>query len=283
MSAGLNARSGMSKHHGRICRRAFMLREMLAVVVTLALLAATVLPALFRSSERVLRARCVSNLRQVGVASQTYANEANDFMPICKFGHANPTQYTYEAARAQGAAGQITQGYMNLGLLVRNRHISDPQLLYCPAQRGSAWTYQSYISTTNGWFPEPESRLLRVGYNYFPQLQLTQRFTPNLFLPRVTLTTVPLEFGSTGFSGVQPMRFHELNLNKSIVTDLVHSTNNLAHRELGVAAGVNALFPDGRVTFQSARANPNNFSPVLWGDISTDGLAFRQVMNGWKP
>ncbi len=277
----MNTPLDWSKHQARICRRAFTLRELLVVVLTLAVLAVTVLPALFRSSERVLRARCVSNLRQLGVALQTYANEANEFLPICKYRDTNPW-YTYEVARAGGGV-QISQGYMNLGLLTRTRHIPEPQLLYCPAQRQSSWMYQSYVSTTNGWAPEPDFGLLRVGYNYFPQLQATQQVSANLFLPRVTMATVALEFGSTGSSGIQPMRFHELNLQKSMVTDLVHNAGNIAHRELGAAAGVNALFPDGRVKFQSARANPANFNPTLWGSISTDGFAFRRVMNGWKP
>lgn len=283
MRTGLNTLLGGTKHQARISRLAFTLRELLVVVLTLALLALTVLPALFRSSDRVLRAHCVTNLRQLGVALQTYANEANDFMPVCKYRDTNPTQYTYEVARAQGGVGQITEGYMNLGLLTRTRHISEPQQLYCPAQRGSAWTYQFYVSATNGWFPE-QGGLLRAGYNYFPQLRATQNLGNGLYLPSVTMASLALEFGSIGSSsGIQPMRYHELNLNKSIVTDLVHSANNLAHRELGAAAGVNALFPDGRVKFQSARANPANFNPTLWGSISTDGLAFRQVMNGWKP
>lgn len=262
---------------------AFTVRELLVVIVTLALLAATVLPALFRSSDRALRARCVSNLRQLGVALQTYANEANEILPICKYRDFTPW-YTYEVARAESGNMQITQGYMNLGLLTRTRHISEPQLLYCPAQRSSAFTYEYYVSASNGWFLSPQGdSMVRAGYNYFPQLQATQQVSANLFLPRVTMSTVILEFGSLGNTALQPMRFHELDLRKSIVTDLVHNAGIIAHRDRGMVGGINALFPDGRVTFQNARANPDNFSPTLWGNISSDGLAFRQVMNGWKP
>lgn len=265
------------------CRRAFTVRELLVVVVTLALLAAAVLPALFRSSDRVLRARCASNLRQLGVALQTYASEAIEFLPICKYRDFNPW-YTYEVARAESGNMQITQGYMNLGLLTRTRHITEPQLLYCPAQRSSSWTYQHYVSATNGWFLSPQGdSLVRAGYNYFPQLQATQQVSVSLYLPRVTITSATLEFGSLGSTALQPMRYHELNLQKSIVTDLVHNSGVIAHRDRGVVAGINALFSDGRVTFQSARNHPDNFSLLLWGNISTDGLAFRQVMNGWKP
>lgn len=277
----MNPQPDLSKRHEQLRLRAFTVRELLVVVLTLAVLVFTVLPAWLRNSDRVLRAQCVSNQRLLGVALQTYASESDDFLPICKYGNFNPTQYTYEVARAESGNTQITQGYMNLGLLTRALHIANPQLLYCPAQRGSSWTYEKYVSPTNGWLPEPGG-LLRAGYNYFPQLQATQYLGNSLYLPRVNTTSVMLEFGSLA-SALQPMRYHELNLQKSIVTDLVHNTGVIAHRDQGVVAGINALFPDGRVTFQSARSNPSNFSPLLWGNIGSDGIAFRQVMNGWKP
>jgi type II secretory pathway pseudopilin PulG len=284
MEQGFSMKPDSQKHSNFTRTRAFTVRELLVVILTLVLLAITVLPALFRSSDRVLRARCVSNLRQLGVALQTYANEASDFMPICKYRDSNPTQYTYEVARVVSGTSQVEMGYMNLGLLIRNRQISDPQALYCPAQRNQFFTYNYYAATTNGWFTTSGGDVLvRAGYNYFPQLRATHHLGNGLYLPRVTTASVALEFGSLGTSALQPMRFHELNLQKSIATDLVHGFNNVAHRDLGVVAGVNALFPDGRVTFQSARTNPDSFSPLLWIDIISDGIKFRQVMNGWKP
>lgn len=277
----MNTMPDLSKRSDQIRVRAFTVRELLVVVLMLAVLALTVLPAWLRHSNRVLRARCVSNLRELGVALQTYASEANEFMPVCKFRDTNPW-YTYEVMRGFPETGQVAMGYMNLGLLIRTKMMANPQLLYCPAQQADSYLYEHYISSTNGWFADATG-MLRAGYNYFPQLQATQNMGFGLTLPRVTITSVTLEFGSLSSSALQSMRYHELNLQKSAVTDLVHNAGIIAHRDRGVVAGVNALFPDGRVTFQSARNNPNNFSPFLWGNISTDGLAFRQVMNGWKP
>jgi hypothetical protein len=80
---------------------------------------------------------------------------------------------------------------------------------------------------------------------------------------------------------------NDIDPNKSIATDLVQSPDLLAHRASGTVAGLNALFPDGRVVFQNARSNPQAFDPALWGDtnnpIGNNPGNFRYVMSFWQP
>src|SRR5438034_11144129 len=56
----------------------FTLIELLVVIAIIAILAALLLPALASGKERSLRAKCLSNLRQIVVASQMYASDNND-------------------------------------------------------------------------------------------------------------------------------------------------------------------------------------------------------------
>jgi prepilin-type N-terminal cleavage/methylation domain-containing protein len=267
---------------------AFTLIELLVVIAIIAILAAMLLPALSSAKERAMRVRCASNLHQIGIGITLYASENNDWLPQRSWPSGQNPWQTYEACRVSIGTSTITRGPYNLGLLFSAKAIPNPEVFYCPSgsKLSKTWTYAYYSTPPNSWPSTPVGASddnVRTGYNYYPQvreLELVQGY-------QVPVLAYAPFIDSVGNNLNEPvaLKSTQVDPNRTISTDLLHSLDALPHKNGTFTSGVNALFGDDHVRFEAARANPQAFSAILWASPGPGEtpLNFRRIVNYFQP
>jgi prepilin-type N-terminal cleavage/methylation domain-containing protein/prepilin-type processing-associated H-X9-DG protein len=158
-------------------RTGFTLIELLVVVAIIAVLIAILLPGLGQARDQARLVTCGSNLKQIALGAIMFADANNQNLPPLTCG-AQP--WTNNQIRYSW-----TSEFYGLGVLYRQRIVSDPKAFYCPAQKDmysfayyKNWPSPGFLNWGSGW-------VCFAGYDTLPYfrsgwktLKLTEYLDP---------------------------------------------------------------------------------------------------------
>jgi prepilin-type N-terminal cleavage/methylation domain-containing protein/prepilin-type processing-associated H-X9-DG protein len=121
---------------GRRCRRAFTLIELLVVITIIAILAAILFPVFAQAREKARQISCLSNMRQMGMATRMYMQDSDDKFPQTKITDSQPQIDDSDGSIEDPDYGSIflmILPYTGSGSIASDDQLKNQKLYACPS------------------------------------------------------------------------------------------------------------------------------------------------------
>jgi prepilin-type N-terminal cleavage/methylation domain-containing protein len=233
--------------------KGFTLVELLVVIGIIAVLIGILLPGLSKARESAARVACASNMRQLALAMQMYANAYKDNAPL-GYIKTSTDQRMWNYIAYFNDSGR--QKPILLGWLVEAGLIKDGKAFFCGAEGNPQWMYQT---TINPWPFNPGSgQYTRLGYGVRPVVAwLVESSGSPTFYGQKFYNIAGLEVAMPRFSKMK---------NKAIIADLTITPRSVIQRH---KKGINVLYGHGGATWVPLEHIKPNTSPTsAWGSIT---------------